>query len=202
MASLFENIRHNFNKDDGLRIRSIPVPDISSEIGVSYDKDDITNKQIYSDASLIDSSQVTKFVTLSKYRDERYQAFEEMLADPIVSAALEMYADDATQYNRDGNIIWAESDDPVIADAANRLIRVLNIQGNAWRDIYSLCTYGDLYFRLYKNGDSSDNMDYTDTVSNSLSIIPEDKTRQLEERIEYVTNPATVFDLQEKDKTV
>ena len=77
-----------------------------------------------------------------------------------------MYADDATQYNRDGNIIWAESDDPVIADAANRLIRVLNIQGNAWRDIYSLCTYGDLYFRLYKNGDSSDNMDYTDTVSN------------------------------------
>ena len=136
MASLFENIRHNFNKDDGLRIRSIPVPDISSEIGVSYDKDDITNKQIYSDASLIDSSQVTKFVTLSKYRDERYQAFEEMLADPIVSAALEMYADDATQYNRDGNIIWAESDDPVIADAANRLIRVLNIQGNAWRDIY------------------------------------------------------------------
>lgn len=202
MASLFENIRHNFNKDDGLRIRTIPVPDVSSEIGVSYDKDDITNKQIYSDASLIDSSQVTKFVTLSKYRDERYQAFEEMLADPIVSAALEMYADDATQYNRDGNIIWAESDDPIVADAANRLIRVLNIQGNAWRDIYSLCTYGDLYFRLYKNGDSSDNMDYTDTVSNSLSIIPEDETRQLEERIEYVTNPATVFDLQEKDKTV
>ena len=126
MASLFENIRHNFNKDDGLRIRSIPVPDISSEIGVSYDKDDITNKQIYSDASLIDSSQVTKFVTLSKYRDERYQAFEEMLADPIVSAALEMYADDATQYNRDGNSIWAESDDAEVAKYVNYLLKKMS----------------------------------------------------------------------------
>ncbi len=201
MASLFENIRSSFNKDDGLRVRTVPVPDLTNEIGISPIEDDITNKQIYSDSSLIDSTQVNKFVTLSKYRDERYLAFEEMLTDPIVSAALEMYADDATQYNRDGNIIWAESDNPTIADAANRLINILDIQSNAWRDIYSLCTYGDLYFRLYKEGDSPDNMDYSNEMSSTLTVIPSDDTRKLEERIEYVANPATVFDLQEKDKT-
>lgn len=201
MASLIENIRKRFNPDTGLRVRMATVPGVDNELGVSSSSEDLTNKQIESENSIIDATEVEKFMTLSSYRDERYVAFETMLSDPIVSAAVEMYADDATQYNRDGNIIWAESDDPVIAEAANRLIRVLDIQNSAWRHIYSLCVYGDLYLRLYKNGDKSDTLDYDDTNISSLTIIPEDNTRNLEERIEYVNNPATVFDLQDKDKT-
>lgn len=201
MASLIENIRKRFNPDTGLRVRMATVPGVDNELGVSSSSEDLTNKQIESENSIIDATEVEKFMTLSSYRDERYVAFETMLSDPIVSAAVEMYADDATQYNRDGNIIWAESDDPVIAEAANRLIRVLDIQNSAWRHIYSLCVYGDLYLRLYKNGDKSDTLDYDDTNISSLTIIPEDNTRNLEERIEYVNNPATIFDLQDKDKT-
>lgn len=201
MASLIENIRKRFNPDTGLRVRMATVPGVDNELGVSSSSEDLTNKQIQSENSIIDATEVEKFMTLSSYRDERYVAFETMLSDPIVSAAVEMYADDATQYNRDGNIIWAESDESVIAEAANRLIRVLDIQNNAWRHIYSLCVYGDLYLRLYKNGDKSDTLDYDDTNISSLTIVPEDNTRNLEERIEYVNNPATVFDLQDKDKT-
>jgi len=201
LASLLESIRKRFNPDTGLRVRMSTVPGKDNEIGVSSGDRDITTMQIESNNSILDASDIDKFVTLSQYRDQRYQAFEEMLSDPIVAAALEMYADDSTQYNRDGNIIWAESDDPVIAEAANRLIRVLDIQNNAWRHIYSLCTYGDLFLRLYKDGDKADTLDYDDTVTNSLTVLPDDNTRNLEERIEYVHNPATVFDLQEKDRT-
>lgn len=201
MASLFENIRKVFSSDSGLRIRTAQVPTKNNELGISTQEDDITSRQIDLDGTAIDATDIEKFVTLSKYRDQRYQAFEEMLQDPIVAAALEMYADDATQYNRDGNIIWVESDDKVITDAGNRLLRILDIPNNAWRHIYSLCTYGDLYFRLYKDGDEPDIIDYESTQSSTIEIIPEDGSRHLEERIEYIANPATVFDLQEKDKT-
>lgn len=201
MASLLENIRKRFNPDSGLRVRMATVPGRENEVGISSGKDDITSKQIESDNSIIDASEVERFMTLSKFRDERYVAYETMTASPIVAAVLEMYADDATQYNRDGNIIWAESEEPVIAEAANRLLRVLDIQGNAWRHIYSLCTYGDLYLRLYKTGDKPDILDYEESSSNEMKIIAEDQTRQLEERVEYVNDPSTVFDLQEKDRT-
>lgn len=197
--NLFEGIRDSMAH--GFRIRQAVVPDRGLEVGVTSAKDDITNAQMQSDNSIIDSAYIDKFTTLSKYRDERYQSFETMLTDPIVSAALEMYADDATQYNRDGNIIWVESDSSVIADWGNRLLNVLDIQSNAWRHIYSLCTYGDLYLRLYKEGDTPDTLDYSAVSNNTMQIIPEDTTRLLEERVEYVSNPATVFDLQEKDKT-
>lgn len=197
--NLFEGIRDSMAH--GFRIRQAVVPDRGLEVGVTPAKDDITNAQMQSDNSIIDSAYIDKFTTLSKYRDERYQSFETMLTDPIVSAALEMYADDATQYNRDGNIIWVESDSSVIADWGNRLLNVLDIQSNAWRHIYSLCTYGDLYLRLYKEGDTPDTLDYSAVSNNTMQIIPEDTTRLLEERVEYVSNPATVFDLQEKDKT-
>lgn len=201
MPSLLENIKKVFKPDDGLRVNLKSIPDNSNEIGVSSPKEDLTNVQIQSENSLLDSTDIEKFVTLSQYRDERYRAFEDMLSDPLVSATLEMYADDATQYNLDGNIIWVESDDDVIAKAGNRLLKVLDIQNNAWRHIYSLCTYGDLYFRLYKEGDASDNINYDDGSSSTLKMVPEDTTRKLEERIEYVNNPATIFDLQDKDKT-
>lgn len=201
MASLLENIRKRFNPDSGLRVRMATVPGRENEVGISSGKDDITSKQIESDNSIIDASEVERFMTLSKFRDERYVAYETMTTSPIVAAVLEMYADDATQYNRDGNIIWAESEEPVIAEAANRLLRVLDIQGNAWRHIYSLCTYGDLYLRLYKTGDKPDILDYEESSSNEMKIIAEDQTRQLEERVEYVNDPSTIFDLQEKDRT-
>lgn len=197
--NLFEGITRSIG--NGFRIRQAVVPDRNLEVGVTSSKDDITNLQMQSENSIIDGAYIDKFTTLSKYRDERYQSFETMLTDPIVATALEMYADDATQYNRDGNIIWVESENSVIADWGNRLLRVLDIPSNSWRYIYSLCTYGDLYLRLYKEGDTPDTLDYSSASTNMMLTIPEDDTRLLEERIEYVSNPATIFDLQEKDKT-
>lgn len=190
-------------EEEVLKPRLDAIPSKNNEIGISDGDEDITKVQMETDSSIIDTDDVEKFTTLSRYLDERYAAYEDMLQDPIISAALEMYTDDATQINRDGNIIWAESDDPAIAEAANRLLRVLGINKYAWKHIYSLCTYGDLYLRLYKEDDLDDALSDTDEEYNgvTLQIKPDDKMRRLEERIEYVANPATVFDIQSKDKT-
>lgn len=187
--------------EDALHPKFSHIPPRNNEIGIADNADDITQIQMESDNSVIDMSDVEKFTTLSKYRDERYNAYEEMLQDPIIAAALEMYSDDATQMNRDGDIIWVESDDQSIADAANRLLDVLNINKHVWKHIYSLCTYGDLYLRLYKTDDVDDNADAAAGIEGTMLIKPDDMTRRLEERVEYVPNPATVFDIQTKEKT-
>lgn len=187
--------------EDALHPKFSHIPPRNNEIGIADNADDITQIQMESDNSVIDMSDVEKFTTLSKYRDERYNAYEEMLQDPIIAAALEMYSDDATQMNRDGDIIWVEAEDQSIADAGNRLLDVLNINKHIWKHIYSLCTYGDLYLRLYKTDDIDDNADAAAGIEGTMLIKPDDMTRRLEERVEYVPNPATVFDIQTKEKT-
>lgn len=199
---LFDRFRRSQKLDEEvLRAKFQDVPDKNQDIGLSSDKEDITSIQMDSDRSLIDISDIDEFTTLSKYLDERYSAYEEMMRDPIIAAALEMYADDSTQMNQDGNIVWAESEDKDIADAANRLINVLGINKYAWKHIYGLCAYGDVYLKLSKEGDSDD-IAATEIIAPAVvTIKPDDKSRRLEERAEYVPNPATIFDIQSKDKT-
>lgn len=200
MANLFKQFR-----DNGFRLRLTPKP--NNVNNVVSPTEDLTYKQVNADditsSALLDTKSIHEFCTISTNRHNKYVGFEEMLEDPIIAAAVEMYADDATQYNEQGNIIWAEGDNEDAVKAANRLINVLDLNEKAWRHIYSLCVYGDLYLRLYKEGDVSD---YATIYSNdvntmSVSIKPEDKSRHLEEYIEYVENPACLFDLQVKDKT-
>lgn len=129
-----------------------------------------------------------------------------MKADSVVAAALEMYADDATQYDSEGRIMWVESDDPDVAAFGNRLIDVLGIEANAWSHIYSLCLYGDLYLETFN--DVSENDRKPDILLEPLQstgntyIQRKIKGSVLEEYVEPVANPANIYDLQRKGKTV
>jgi hypothetical protein len=189
--------------EDRLHIRV--TPNNNNELyNISAEKDDITVKELDSNietSSLIDAATLQDFFTISQNRNNKYLGFEEMLQDPIIAAAVEMYADDATIYNDKGDVIWAEGEDPNIVDAANRLIKVLGLNEKAWRHIYSLCVYGDLYLRLYRQGDESDYSTMYNSNYTTLTVKPEDTVRKLEEYIEFVDNPACIFDLQNKDKT-
>lgn len=199
---LFDRFRPKKDlQEDVLYTRLKGTPSKNGAIGLSDDVDDITNEQMTTDHSLIDMNDIDEFTTLSRYLDDRYKAYEEMLRDPIIATALEMYADDATQMNRDGNIVWVESDDADIANAANRLLTVLGINKYAWKHIYGLCTYGDIFLKLFKDGDEDDVTADNNISAGVITIKPDDKTRRLEERIEYVYNPSTVFDIQSRDKT-
>ena len=133
--------------EDALKIKIVPKEDDFSAIKVTSNREDLTTKQIEDagNGSLIDMDAINKFRTLSTDRQEKYSDYENLLSDATIAAAIEMYADDSTQYDyRTGKIIWAESEEPEIAKAANRLIDVLGINDNAWTHIYALCTYGDV----------------------------------------------------------
>lgn len=192
--------------EDAFKIKVRPK-DNSVGMAITDEKNDLANKQIHSadGSSLIDTEAINKFRTLSSDRQERYSEFEDMLKDATIAAAIEMYADDATQYDyRTGKVIWAESDDPDIQKAANRLIDVLGINEKVWQHIYALCTYGDVYLRLYRDGDVSDYNDlFTELKSGqtTIKVKPEDKKRHILEYIEYVDDPAAIYDLQMRDKT-
>ena len=145
--------------EDAFRIKVKPLDNEYDGMNITKDSEDLANRQIHNTepGSLIDVDAITKFRTLSSDRQQRYDEFENILKDATIAAAVEMYADDATQYNyRTGKIIWAESDDKDIEKAANRLLTVLKINENAWSWIYALVAFGDVYLRLYRNGDSSD----------------------------------------------
>lgn len=193
--------------EDALKIKIVPKEDDFSAIKVTSNREDLTTKQIEDagNGSLIDMDAINKFRTLSTDRQEKYSDYENLLSDATIAAAIEMYADDSTQYDyRTGKIIWAESEEPEIAKAANRLIDVLGINDNAWTHIYALCTYGDVYLRLYRKGDVSD---YTEQAltqidgQTSVRVKPQDESRKMEEYVEYVDDPATMYDLQIKGKT-
>ena len=192
--------------EDALRIKIIPKENQYVGTNITDDRNDLVNKQIKSaeGGSLIDVEAINKFRTLSSDRHERYNQFEDMLKDATIAAAIEMYADDATQYDyKTGKIIWAEAEESDVANAANRLIDVLGINDKVWNHIYALCAYGDVFLRLYRKGDESD---YSQLYGNhegqtAIRVKKEDPSRPIEEYIEYVDDPATMYDLQIRDKT-
>lgn len=190
--------------EDKLKIKVIHNNKEYAGLPITGDKEDLTQKQIdnVGGGSLLDANAINSFRTLSSNRKERYLAYENMLTDATIAAAMEMYADDATQYDpKTGKVIWVESEDPDIAKAANRLLEVLQINEKAWKHCYSLCVFGDLYLRLYREGD---NADYEDLLQSQPGVIRtkvQDKSRPMEEYVEYVEDPAAIYDLQIKDKT-
>lgn len=190
--------------EDVLKIKIVKNNNDFEGIPITGDSQDITVQQIedVDGGSILDGEAIAKFRTLSSDRSEKYVAYENMLNDATIAAAIEMYADDSTQYNsRTGKVIWAESEDSDIADAANRLIDVLQLNEKAWRHIYSLCTYGDLYLRIYRQGDCADYEDLLNVTSGIIRTKVQDTSRPMEEYVEYVEDPASIYDLQIKDKT-
>lgn len=193
--------------EDAFRIKIRPKDNDYVGLPITNDSDDIANKQIRNagTGSLIDVEAISKFRTLSSDRQERYAEFENLLKDATTAAAIEMYADDATQYDyRTGKIIWAESNDLDIEKAANRLIDVLRLNDDMWTYVYALCVYGDVYLRLYRKGDQSDYNEIFDTHKGGQTIVrvkPEDDSRKIEEYVEYVDDPATMYDLTVRGNT-
>ena len=185
---LYEIKDENLDKEIEKRTRNF-IEDIFNGIGKEY---------IIPDLELLITQQMK--IAISDFCFN--EAYEDMLKDATTAAAIEMYADDATQYDpKTGKIIWAESADPNIAKAANRLIDVLQLNEKAWQYCYALCTYGDIYLRIYRKGDNADYEDLLNTQPGIIRTKVQDLTRPMEEYVEYVEDPATIYDLQLKGKT-
>lgn len=82
-------------------------------------------------------------------RMQLYTDYEMMDKDPIISSALDIYADESTLKNQFGDIITIHTDDSKILKLLNNLFYdVLNVEFNLWPWVRTMCKYGDFFLKL------------------------------------------------------
>jgi hypothetical protein len=81
-------------------------------------------------------------------RKHMYDDYENMDTDGIISSALDIYADEATTRDANGELLTIRSQNPQVKKILyNLFYDVLNIQNNLWSWVRGACKYGD--FVLY-----------------------------------------------------
>lgn len=160
----------------------------------------------------LDLSAINSFTSVSQKRDELYKLLDSMAQDSIIAAVLETYAEDATEYNDAGQIVWAESSDANISKFVNFLLDSMRIDKNIYSWVYSLCKYGDLYVELFKQSEYDKIDELFDTeeekeqkrkaLNEDIKINAYQKSDKYVHYVEAVTNPAEMFELTKFGKSV
>ena len=171
------------------------------------------------DAHSIDIGAINSFSQISQNRETLYQVLDTMAEDPVIAAALETYAEDATESNDQGDIVWAESSDSTVGRYVSFLLDSLSVNKNIYQWVYSFIKYGDIYLRLYRNSDFNDELlDNTQrtNLNEKFSKIDEESNSELTEEaklmmyktsdhfanyVEIVNNPAEMFELTKMGKS-
>ena len=145
--SVYVNDPELYNKE----IKSVPAPE--RDIGIDTKETIFDNIIQAGQSSQLDLNSLDSFTTISQGRDQIYTMLDTMCQDSTISAVLETYAEDATEYNDQGQIVWVESSDPNVQKYVTYLLDTMNVDKNIYKWVYSLCKYGDIYFRLYRESD-------------------------------------------------
>ena len=138
----------------GKEIKAVPKPE--KDIGIDTQGIFYQNIINAGRASAIDIGAINSFSQISNSRDMVYNLLDTMAEDSTVAAILETYAEDATEYNDEGRIVWVDSSDSDVAAYVDFLLKSLKIEKNIYKWAYSLCKYGDVYLRLYRKSDYYD----------------------------------------------
>lgn len=205
-----------FNKENdkiGNKINPMPVPE--TNVGIDTDNEFFKDIAELGDATSIDITTINSFSQLSNSRETLYQVLDTMAQDSTVAAILEIYAEDATEQNEQGQTVWVECDDANISKYIDFLLKSLGVEKNIYRWVYSLCKYGDLYLKLFRQSDFDDDLLKDEDKSvlnekfNNIETIDVDK-KSLEENVvvkaykkddrlvnfvEMVYNPGEMFEL-------
>ncbi len=209
------------------KIKSIPKkePDVGADLHNTF-FDNIINSGL---VSKLDITEIQSFTQASQNRNLIYDLLDTMCEDPTIAAVLETYAEDATEYNDQGHIVWCESSDSEVAAFVNYLLDTMNIDKNAYKWVHSLCKYGDLYLRLYRESDYKDpvfklddeyengnklnpsiykdkkalneNLNNKEKLEEDIKIIAYHNNDNYVHYIEMYPNPAEIFELTRFGKT-
>ena len=83
-------------------------------------------------------------------RIDLFRDYDTMDMDPILSSALDIYADESLTVNEMGKVLVVHAeDDNVKGILTNLFYDVLNIEHNLWSWTRNMCKYGDFYMKLY-----------------------------------------------------
>lgn len=94
-------------------------------------------------------------LTASKMQERRtaYNCMRQLQSDAIMGPTFEVYATNGTATNLQGDVIWAEPEDTTsdicvqASLAANHIIREWGLQWRAYRHLYELICFGNLYLK-------------------------------------------------------
>lgn len=204
-----------FVSDDdlyGKRTKAVPTPERKKDIDT-----DSTFYQNIIDASVNSKLDITSFSSLqntAQNRNDIYNIYDSMCQDTTLSAVVETYAEDATERNDNGKIVWVESENSDVASLVDYYIDTLNVDKNIYKWVHSLCKYGDLYLRLYRESDFSDELfdgagkntdeqEVTDrTLNEDVKVVAYKKDDNYVHYMEMVQNPAEMFEVTKFGKTI
>lgn len=198
-----------FVKDDtlyGKKTVAVVAPDKKKDI----DTDNSFYQNII-DASLSSQLDISSFNSLqstAQNRNDIYNIYDSMCQDTTLSAVVETYAEDATERNDNGKIVWVESENAEVASLVDYYIDTLNIDKNIYKWVHSLCKYGDLYLRLYRESDFADDLfnnakkEDNRTLNEDVKIVAYSKNDNYVHYMEMVKNPAEMFEVTKFGKTI
>ena len=204
-----------FENDEGIYskpTKAVPAPE--KNIGVDTDSELLDSIVTAGTSSQLDISALESFLNVSRGRNAVYNLLDSMGEDSQISAVLESYAEDATEYNANGQIVWVESDDENVAQFVQYLLDTMNVDKHIYGWAYSLCKYGDLYLRLFResdyedpifgNNDTKKRLDEAvggEKLDESVKVVAHSKNDRYSHYVEKVANPASMFELTKHGKT-
>ena len=186
------------------KVKPVAVP--QHEIGIDLDNHVLDNVVETMQTSQFDVNALNSFTQVSRSRNEIYDTLDDMGDDSIIAAVLETYAEDATETNDAGAIVWAESNDSEALKFVTYLLNALNVDKNVYKWTYSLCKYGDVYLRLYRESEYDDLLfDHSKqgkkNLNEDVKIMAYSKNDNYVHYLEQAPNPAQVFELTRFGKT-
>lgn len=196
-----------------------PVPAAGVEVGIDTDRAFMSDILEAAQVGSLDISSIDALAQSAQNREQSYQLIDSMAQDAVISAVLDTYASDAVQANDKGQIIWVDSSNSKILEYTSWLIDSLNIDKHMYKWAYCLVTYGDVYLRLFRQSDVSEdelfknntnNRQLNDSRANSRNAEPLNEEAVLKvyspkdhfiPYVQMVDNPGEMFDLQRFGKT-
>ena len=205
---------NNVNNDDSVYLdqpdvyhkETIAVP--APERGFGVDTKNTVFHNIINAAigGQLDVNSLQSFTSITQSRNTVYGLLDSMCEDATISAVLETYAEDATEYNDEGQIVWAESSDANIQKYVQFLLDTMNVDKNIYSWVYSLCKYGDVYLRLYRESDWKQADLFNDPktkeqLNEDVKIKAYSQNDHYVNYMEMCPNPADIFELTKFGKT-
>lgn len=100
---------------------------------------------------------ISQLRDVSQTREYKYAEYDIMASEVIINAALNSYADDATQVNvNDGRVLSISSSDSVLVEDLYAFLDKINYENFVWDIAFSLGKYGNKYLKVYLTEDGKD----------------------------------------------
>jgi hypothetical protein len=95
------------------------------------------------------TGQVESSLAYQQVRIDLFRDYDSMDTDPILSSALNVYADECTARNEMGSVLKIHHEDDQIKQVLENLFYdTLNVEFNLWPWVRNLVKYGDFYLQL------------------------------------------------------